>query len=65
MWLKLSTVCLFILLFYYFCLASPLKKGEKGEIWKWPFYKAQLPVRCGKQEGLLDRNRMAKGHRNS
>lgn len=54
--------CMFIWLF---CLASPLKKGEKGEIWKWPIYKAQLPVRCGEQEGLLDRKRMAKGHRNS
>eukprot|EP00066_Takifugu_rubripes_P012746 XP_011602012.1 PREDICTED: nuclear body protein SP140-like protein isoform X1 [Takifugu rubripes] len=40
---------------------SPLKKGEKTEIWRWPIYKVQLPVRCGEKKGLLDRKRMAKG----
>lgn len=54
--------CMLILLFF---LASPLKKGEKNDIWMWPLYKVQLPVTCGEQEGFLDRNRMAKGHRNS
>lgn len=55
--------CMLILLFF---LASPLKKGEKkNDIWMWPLYKVQLPVTCGEQEGVLDRNRMAKGHRSS
>lgn len=45
------------------CLASSLKKGEKSDIWLWPLYRVQLPVRCGDKDGLLDRNRMAKGHR--
>lgn len=49
---------------YACCLATPLKKGEEGDIWMWPFFEVQLPVKCGEQEGLLDRNRMAKGHIN-
>lgn len=47
-------------IFFYFP-ASPLKKGEKNAIWNWPLYKLQLPVTCGLQEGILDRNRLAKG----
>lgn len=41
--------------------ASPLKKGEKGEIWTWPIYKNQLPVTCGDKEGALHRERLGKG----
>ncbi|XP_070779559.1 nuclear body protein SP140-like protein isoform X2 [Enoplosus armatus] len=43
--------------------ASPLKKGEKGDIWTWPIYRFQLPVTCGLQRGLLNRDRLAKGQR--
>uniref|UniRef100_A0A667YA70 SP110 nuclear antigen, tandem duplicate 2 n=1 Tax=Myripristis murdjan TaxID=586833 RepID=A0A667YA70_9TELE len=39
----------------------PLKKGQMGDIWNWPIYKTQLPVTCGKQEGTLNRDRLAKG----
>lgn len=53
---------LFMLLF---CLASPLKKGEKNNIWSWPLFQVQLPVTCGDKDGLLDRKQMAKGHWNS
>ncbi|XP_076024184.1 uncharacterized protein LOC143014259 isoform X3 [Genypterus blacodes] len=40
---------------------SPLKRGEKGEFWTWAIYKSQLPVTCGKQEGFLKRDKLAKG----
>lgn len=50
----LVTVC-------YVHTASPLKKGEKGEIWTWAIYKVQLPVTCGDHEGALNRGRLAKG----
>ncbi|XP_017272021.1 nuclear body protein SP140-like protein isoform X2 [Kryptolebias marmoratus] len=43
--------------------ASPLKKGEKGDIWTWPIYKSQLPVMCGDKEGTLRRDRLAKGEK--
>ncbi|XP_045930106.1 nuclear body protein SP140 isoform X3 [Micropterus dolomieu] len=43
--------------------SSPLKKGENNAIWNWPLYKLQLPVTCGRQEGILDRNRLAKGQK--
>ncbi|XP_074552596.1 nuclear body protein SP140-like protein isoform X2 [Halichoeres trimaculatus] len=43
--------------------ASPLKKGEKGDIWTWPIYKSQLPVTCGEKEGMLNRERLAKGEK--
>ncbi|XP_069380886.1 nuclear body protein SP140-like protein isoform X2 [Paralichthys olivaceus] len=43
------------------CLYSPLKKGEKRDIWTWPIFKSQLPVTCGSQEGILSRERLAKG----
>lgn len=43
------------------CFTSPLKKGEKGEIWTWAIYKVQLPVTCGDHEGALNRGRLAKG----
>lgn len=42
---------------------SPLKKGQRSDIWNWPIYKTQLPVTCGKQEGMLNRDRLAKGQR--
>ncbi|KAF3846694.1 hypothetical protein F7725_003772 [Dissostichus mawsoni] len=34
---------------------SPLKKGEKNDIWNWDLYKSQLPVTCGEKEGILSR----------
>nr|XP_046271228.1 nuclear body protein SP140-like protein isoform X2 [Scatophagus argus] len=45
------------------CFSSPLKKGEKGDIWTWPIYKYQLPVTCGQQEGILKRDKLAKGEK--
>ncbi|XP_060945637.1 nuclear body protein SP140-like protein isoform X2 [Limanda limanda] len=45
------------------CFSSPMKKGEKRDIWTWPFYKTQLPVTCGSQEGILSRERLAKGEK--
>lgn len=46
-----------------FFTASPLKKGEKSEIWTWAIYKTQLPVTCGVQKGTLDKDRLAKGEK--
>ncbi|XP_023153211.2 nuclear body protein SP140-like protein isoform X2 [Amphiprion ocellaris] len=43
--------------------SSPLKKGEKGDIWTWPLYQKQLPVTCGSVEGTLQRDRLAKGEK--
>lgn len=43
--------------------SSPLKKGEKGDIWTWALYKVQLPVTCGHQEGTLHRDRLAEGEK--
>ncbi|XP_020341862.1 nuclear body protein SP140-like protein isoform X1 [Oncorhynchus kisutch] len=43
------------------CFAS--RKGEKDDIWTWPIYKTQLPVTCGDKEGILIRNKLAKGER--
>ncbi|XP_051798091.1 nuclear body protein SP140-like protein isoform X2 [Acanthochromis polyacanthus] len=43
--------------------SSPLKKGEKGDIWTWPLYQSQLPVTCGSMEGTLQRDRLAKGEK--
>ncbi|XP_056144319.1 nuclear body protein SP140-like protein [Lampris incognitus] len=43
--------------------SSPMKKGEKQEIWTWPIYKTQLPVNCGDQQGFLVRERLAKGEK--
>ncbi|XP_071027592.1 nuclear body protein SP140-like protein [Oncorhynchus clarkii lewisi] len=41
----------------------PSRKGEKDDIWTWPIYKTQLPVTCGDKEGILIRNKLAKGER--
>ncbi|XP_051572042.1 nuclear body protein SP140-like protein isoform X1 [Myxocyprinus asiaticus] len=41
--------------------SSSVEKGDTQEIWKWPFYKSQLPVSCGNKEGTLQRDRLAKG----
>ncbi|XP_052374513.1 cilia- and flagella-associated protein 251-like [Oncorhynchus keta] len=41
----------------------PSRKGEKDDIWTWPIYKTQLPVTCGDKEGILVRNKLAKGER--
>lgn len=48
-------------IYIFFFPGSPLKKGEKSDIWTWPIYKVQLPVTCGTQQGLLNRDRLAKG----
>ncbi|XP_030263681.1 nuclear body protein SP140-like protein isoform X2 [Sparus aurata] len=45
------------------CFSSPLKKGEKSEIWTWAFFKSQLLVTCGRQEGTLYRDKLAKGEK--
>nr|XP_033499732.1 nuclear body protein SP140-like protein isoform X4 [Epinephelus lanceolatus] len=45
------------------CFSSPLKKGQKSDIWTWNIYKTQLPVTCGQKEGTLDRQRLAKGEK--
>ncbi|XP_060945639.1 nuclear body protein SP140-like protein isoform X1 [Limanda limanda] len=45
------------------CFSSPMKKGEKSDIWNWPLYKTQFPVTCGSQEGSLSRGRLAKGEK--
>ncbi|XP_047184315.1 nuclear body protein SP140-like protein isoform X2 [Scophthalmus maximus] len=42
---------------------SPLKKGEKSDLWNWPIYRFQLPVTCGSQEGTLCREKLAKGEK--
>ncbi|XP_055007656.1 nuclear body protein SP140-like protein isoform X3 [Boleophthalmus pectinirostris] len=41
------------------CFSTPLKKGEKGDIWT----KVQLPVTCGDLKGTLNRDRLAKGEK--
>ncbi|KAJ8251587.1 hypothetical protein GJAV_G00222950 [Gymnothorax javanicus] len=41
--------------------SSPIKKGAKEDVWNWPIYKTQLPVTCGDKEGLLQRDKMARG----
>uniref|UniRef100_A0A673YKD7 SP110 nuclear antigen, tandem duplicate 1 n=1 Tax=Salmo trutta TaxID=8032 RepID=A0A673YKD7_SALTR len=43
--------------------SSPFSKKEKDDIWTWPFYKTQLPVTCGDKEGMLNRDKLAKGER--
>ncbi|XP_034055947.1 nuclear body protein SP140-like protein [Gymnodraco acuticeps] len=43
--------------------SSPLKKGEKNDIWNWDLYKSQLPVTCGEKEGILSRKRLADGEK--
>lgn len=43
--------------------SSPLKRGEKSDIWDWPIFRSQLPVKCGSMEGTLNREKLAKGER--
>ncbi|KAL7379492.1 hypothetical protein ABVT39_028271 [Epinephelus coioides] len=43
------------------CFSSPLKKGQKSDIWTLDI--TQLPVTCGQKEGTLDRQRLAKGEK--
>ncbi|MCJ8749509.1 hypothetical protein PDJAM_G00177020 [Pangasius djambal] len=40
---------------------SPLKRGEKPDIWMWDFYKTSLPVTCGDKKGSLHRGKLAEG----
>ncbi|XP_060721437.1 nuclear body protein SP140-like protein isoform X2 [Tachysurus vachellii] len=42
-----------------FC--SPLKRGEKAEIWTWDLYKTTLPVTCGSKKATLHRDKLARG----
>ncbi|XP_074511437.1 nuclear body protein SP140-like protein isoform X2 [Sebastes fasciatus] len=43
--------------------SSPLKKGEKNDIWTWTMFKHQFPVTCGEKEGTLNKDRLAKGEK--
>ncbi|CAM4396991.1 unnamed protein product [Leuciscus chuanchicus] len=43
--------------------STPVKKGEKAEIWTYPLYKTQLPVNCGDKEGILYRDKLPKGEK--
>uniref|UniRef100_A0A4W5MG90 Nuclear body protein SP140-like protein n=1 Tax=Hucho hucho TaxID=62062 RepID=A0A4W5MG90_9TELE len=43
--------------------SSPFSKEEKADIWTWPLLKTQLPVTCGDKEGMLNRDKLAKGER--
>ncbi|KAG7460090.1 hypothetical protein MATL_G00217430 [Megalops atlanticus] len=43
--------------------SSPLRKGEKEDIWNWPIYKTQLPVTCGDKKGSLNRDKLARGEK--
>uniref|UniRef100_A0AAQ6IME7 SP110 nuclear body protein, tandem duplicate 1 n=1 Tax=Anabas testudineus TaxID=64144 RepID=A0AAQ6IME7_ANATE len=45
------------------CFSSPLKKGQKGDIWTWGLFRSQLPVNCGDLEGSLSKQRLAQGER--
>ncbi|XP_062263725.1 nuclear body protein SP140-like protein [Platichthys flesus] len=42
---------------------SPLKKGQKRDILTLLLNKTQLPVTCGSKEGMLSRERLAKGEK--
>ncbi|XP_047672422.1 nuclear body protein SP140-like protein isoform X2 [Tachysurus fulvidraco] len=42
-----------------FC--SPLKRGQKAEIWTWDLYKTTLPVTCGNKDATLHRDKLARG----
>ncbi|KAM6905363.1 autoimmune regulator-like [Xenentodon cancila] len=44
------------------CFSSP-QKGDKSDCCSWPIFKTQLPVTCGKEEGILIRDRLAKGEK--
>ncbi|XP_056309397.1 nuclear body protein SP140-like protein [Danio aesculapii] len=41
--------------------SSPVKDDDHQEIWMFPKYKTELPVKCGKTEGTLHRDKLAKG----
>ncbi|XP_056309409.1 nuclear body protein SP140-like protein [Danio aesculapii] len=43
--------------------SSPVKKGDNQEIWMFPIYKTQLPVKCGDKEGTLYRDKLPKGEK--
>ncbi|XP_026882508.2 nuclear body protein SP140-like protein isoform X2 [Electrophorus electricus] len=41
--------------------SSPVKRGEKVNIWTFALFKTQLPVTCGDKEATLYRDKLAKG----
>ncbi|XP_058625779.1 uncharacterized protein LOC131536730 isoform X3 [Onychostoma macrolepis] len=43
--------------------SSPVKKGDKQEIWTWPVHETQLPVTCGDKEGTLYRDKLLEGEK--
>ncbi|XP_062872241.1 uncharacterized protein LOC134333981 isoform X2 [Trichomycterus rosablanca] len=43
--------------------SSPLKKGEKPDVWTWGFFKTQLLVTCGNKKGTLYKDKLAKGEK--
>ncbi|XP_047426908.1 nuclear body protein SP140 isoform X2 [Mugil cephalus] len=43
--------------------SSPVKKGQREDIWTWPLYRSQFPVECGNLRGALHRRRLAEGQR--
>ncbi|XP_072298751.1 uncharacterized protein [Eucyclogobius newberryi] len=45
------------------CYSTPLKRGEKGDIWTWDIFKVQLLVTCGEMTGTLNRDRLARGEK--
>lgn len=45
------------------CFSTPLKKGEKDDIWTWKLFQGQLPVMCGDLKGALNRGRLARGEK--
>ncbi|XP_030194244.1 nuclear body protein SP140-like protein isoform X2 [Gadus morhua] len=40
---------------------ASLPKGENVEVWTWDLFRHQLPVTCGDEQGMLYRNKLAKG----
>ncbi|XP_068074202.1 uncharacterized protein sp100.2 isoform X6 [Danio rerio] len=43
--------------------SSPVKTDNNQEIWMFPKYKTELPVKCGNTEGTLHRDKLANGEK--